>query len=102
MRFTAVAAPQTVEFPVLQSSYYVPSVIRAPEPYRAVTKAVSYSPRRSSCGGQSGIGARSLRVLRFPLPILIPLTAQNTSSSVTRPIPKYQKYTVWGSNDYAF
>jgi hypothetical protein len=27
------------------------------------------------CGGQSGTGAGFLRVLRFPLPILIPLTA---------------------------
>jgi hypothetical protein len=27
------------------------------------------------CGGQSGTGAGFLRVLRFPLPILIPPTA---------------------------
>jgi hypothetical protein len=27
------------------------------------------------CGGQCGTGAGFLRVLRFPLPILIPLTA---------------------------
>jgi hypothetical protein len=33
------------------------------------------------CGGQSGTGAGFLRVLRFPLPILIPPTAPHTSSS---------------------
>jgi hypothetical protein len=41
----------------------------------------SFPPRRSGfasgqacgvCGGQSGIGAGFLRVLRFPLPIIIP------------------------------
>jgi hypothetical protein len=36
------------------------------------------------CGGQSGAGARFLRVLRFPLPIFIPLTASHTSSSIIR------------------
>jgi hypothetical protein len=34
------------------------------------------------CGGQSGNGAGFLRVLRFPLPILIPLTAPHSSSSI--------------------
>jgi hypothetical protein len=34
------------------------------------------------CGGQSGIGAVFLRVLRFPLPILIPLTAPHSSSII--------------------
>jgi hypothetical protein len=34
------------------------------------------------CGGQSGTGAGFLRVLRFPLPILIPLTTPNISSGV--------------------
>jgi hypothetical protein len=29
------------------------------------------------CGGQIGAGARFLRVLQFPLPIIIPLTARH-------------------------
>jgi hypothetical protein len=33
------------------------------------------------CGGQSGTGAGFLRVLRFPLPVLIPPTAPHSSSS---------------------
>jgi hypothetical protein len=33
---------------------------------------------------QSGIGAGFLRVLPFPLPILIPLTAPHSSSSIIR------------------
>jgi hypothetical protein len=33
------------------------------------------------CGRQSGTGAGSLHVLRFPLPILIPQTAPHSSSS---------------------
>jgi hypothetical protein len=36
------------------------------------------------CGAQSGAGAFSLRVLRFPLPILIPPTAPHSSSSIIR------------------
>jgi hypothetical protein len=36
------------------------------------------------CDGQSGTGAGFLRVLRFPLPILIPPTASDSSSSVIR------------------
>jgi hypothetical protein len=36
------------------------------------------------CGGQSDTGAGFLRVLRFPLPILIPLTAPHSSSSIIR------------------
>jgi hypothetical protein len=32
------------------------------------------------CGGQSGTGAGFLRVLRFPLPFLIPPTAPHSSS----------------------
>jgi hypothetical protein len=34
------------------------------------------------CGGQSGSGAGFIRVLRFPLPILIPSTAPHSSSSI--------------------
>jgi hypothetical protein len=34
------------------------------------------------CGWQSNIGASFLRVLRFPLPILIPLTAPHSSSII--------------------
>jgi hypothetical protein len=36
------------------------------------------------CSGQSGSGASSLRVMRFPLPILIPLAAPHSSSSIIR------------------
>jgi hypothetical protein len=36
------------------------------------------------CGGQSGTGAGFLRVLRFPLPILIPRTAPHSLSSIIR------------------
>jgi hypothetical protein len=36
------------------------------------------------CGGQSGTGAGCLRVLLFPLPILIPPTAHHSSSSIIR------------------
>jgi hypothetical protein len=34
------------------------------------------------CGGQSGTVAGFLQVLQFPLPILIPLTALHSSSSI--------------------
>jgi hypothetical protein len=34
------------------------------------------------CDGQSGTGKGFLRVLRFPLPILIPLTIPHSSSSI--------------------
>jgi hypothetical protein len=36
------------------------------------------------CGGQSDTGAGSLRVLRFPLSILIALTASDSSASIIR------------------
>jgi hypothetical protein len=36
------------------------------------------------CGGQSGTGAGFLRVFRFPLPILIPLTPPHSSSYIIR------------------
>jgi hypothetical protein len=35
-----------------------------------------------SCGGQSGAGARFLRVLRFPLPIFIPPISPQSPSSI--------------------
>jgi hypothetical protein len=51
------------------------------------------------CGGQSGTGAGFLRVLRFPLPILIPSTAPHSSSSVVGTIRQlvatYQVDSVW-------
>jgi hypothetical protein len=34
------------------------------------------------CGGQSGAGAGFFRVLRFPMPIFIPPTAPQSSSSI--------------------
>jgi hypothetical protein len=37
---------------------------------------------RGVCSGKSGIGAGFLRVLRFPLPILIPPTAPHSSSII--------------------
>jgi hypothetical protein len=36
------------------------------------------------CGGQSGTGTGFLGVLRFPLPILIPPTVAQSSSSIIR------------------
>jgi hypothetical protein len=49
------------------------------------------------CGGQSSIGAGSLRVLRCPLPILIPPTAPHSSSIIrgwyNRPISG--RRTMW-------
>jgi hypothetical protein len=47
---------------------------------RVRTQVRSYGFR----GGQSGTGAGFLRVLRFPLPILIPPTAPHSSSSIVR------------------
>jgi hypothetical protein len=40
------------------------------------------------CGRQSGTGACFLRVLWFPLPILIPPTAPHPSSSISRGVSK--------------
>jgi hypothetical protein len=54
---------------------------------RLPTATAPVQPRaRSSgiCGGQSDTGAGYLRVLRFPLPILIPPTAPNSSSFIIR------------------
>jgi hypothetical protein len=63
------------------------------------------------CGGQSGTGAGFLRVLRLPLPILIPPTAPHSSSvirgSYNRPVSgRSTKWTQFhpipstGSPDY--
>jgi hypothetical protein len=72
---------------------------RSPDSYisgRAIAQAVSrrlptaaarVRSQLRSCeiyGGQSGTGAGFLRVLRFPLPILIPPTAPHSSSSIIR------------------
>jgi hypothetical protein len=51
------------------------------------------------CDGQSGAGTGLFRVFRFPLPILVPLTASHTSSSIrgwyNRPISgRRTKWTV--------
>jgi hypothetical protein len=48
------------------------------------TAAARVRSRVSSgiCGGQSGAGAGSLRVLRFPLPIFIPPIAQKSPSPI--------------------
>jgi hypothetical protein len=50
------------------------------------------------CGGQSGIGAGFLKVIPFPLPILIPPTAPHSSSIIhgwyNRPLNgQHTKYT---------
>jgi hypothetical protein len=45
------------------------------------------------CGGQSGTGAGFLRVLRFPLAILIAPTAPHSSSSIIR--GWYNKASYW-------
>jgi hypothetical protein len=76
---------------------------------RAIAQAVSRrlpkaaarvrAPLRSCgiCGGQSGSGAGFLRVLRFPLPILVPPTAPHSSSIIrggyNRPISG--RWTKW-------
>jgi hypothetical protein len=55
---------------------------------RFPTSAARFLSQVWSCeifGGQSGIGIGFLRVLRFPLPILIPPTAPHSSS-----------YIIWG------
>jgi hypothetical protein len=57
---------------------------------RAIAQAVSrWLPTAAArvwsceiCGGQSGAGARFLRVLRFPLPTFIPLIAPQSPSSI--------------------
>jgi hypothetical protein len=56
----------------------------APVSLRLPTAAARVQAQARSCGicgGQSGIGAGFLRVLQFPLPILIPPTAPHSSSS---------------------
>jgi hypothetical protein len=50
------------------------------------------------CGGQSGTGAGFLRILRFPLPILIPPTTPHSSSSIIRGWynrPNSDRRTTW-------
>jgi hypothetical protein len=48
------------------------------------------------CGGQSSAGAGFLRVLPFPLPILIPPTASHSSSSIIRDNrPNSDRRTKW-------
>jgi hypothetical protein len=46
----------------------------------AATRVLSQVKSCGICGGQSGVGVGFLRVLRFPLPILIPSTAPQSSS----------------------
>jgi hypothetical protein len=54
---------------------------------RLPTAAARVRAQVRSCGiygGRSGTGADFLRVLRFPLPIVIPPTAPHSSSSIIR------------------
>jgi hypothetical protein len=51
---------------------------------RLPTAATRVRAQFRSCGICGGTGAGSLRVLRLPLPIFIPLTAPNLSSSIIR------------------
>jgi hypothetical protein len=54
---------------------------------RLPTAAARVRPQVRSCGncgGQSGTGGGFLRVLRFPLPVLIPPTTPHSSSSIIR------------------
>jgi hypothetical protein len=54
---------------------------------RLPTAAARVQAQVRSCGirgGQSGTGTGLVRVLRFPLPILIPPTAPHSSSSIIR------------------
>jgi hypothetical protein len=48
----------------------------------AVARVLSQVTSCGICGGHNGSGTSFLRVLRFPLPILIPLTAPHSSSSI--------------------
>jgi hypothetical protein len=50
----------------------------------SVARVRGWVKSRGICDGRSGTGSGFLRVLRFPLPILIPPTAPHSSSSVIR------------------
>jgi hypothetical protein len=64
------------------------------QPIRAIALAVSHGSPIATvriraqvrscgmCGGQNGTGTGFLRVLRFPVPILIPPTAPHSSSII--------------------
>jgi hypothetical protein len=52
---------------------------------RAIVAGFRVRAQVRLCGRQTGTGVDFLRVLRFPLPILIPLTAPHSSSIIRHP-----------------